>query len=126
MAYLTVFLADRGSRNAWPDLIRRYAAVAGRWHVLSPEQWDRLHKRVRAACCREAIRHTGDATLIGVCAEAAAEAAAVAGAGVSLSRRESVADGLSAEILRLIEVACDEAGLKTSVPYEQDGDPHVR
>jgi hypothetical protein len=57
LAELTPWIDDSGSDAAWPGMVRRYAAVARRWHVLNASAWERASRRVRAACVREALRH---------------------------------------------------------------------
>lgn len=63
----TVFVDDAGSLGAWPGHVQRYAQLAHRWHVLTPEDWTRLDYEVRAACVREAMRWTQDASVLEVC-----------------------------------------------------------
>ena len=57
LAYLTPFIDDRGSDAAWEPTIRRYAALMARWHVLSPEAWERAHRAVKVAILVEAKSH---------------------------------------------------------------------
>ena len=57
LARLTPWIDDAGSEEAWPAMIRRYAAVAGRWHIVSEETWKRLNYTVRRLCVEEAARH---------------------------------------------------------------------
>lgn len=71
LAHLTPWIDDAGSAEAWPGVVQRYADLASRWHVLTADDWDALHKRVRAACVREDMRHTTDAHVISVCADIA-------------------------------------------------------
>jgi hypothetical protein len=67
LAYLTPWLDDAGSLAAWPAMVRRYARLAHRWHVLTPETWRRLDYAARAICVREAVRHTTNAQSIEAC-----------------------------------------------------------
>jgi hypothetical protein len=67
LAHLTPWLGDNGSISTWPAMVRRYAAVAHRWHVLTPETWRRLDYAARAICVREALRHTTNAGAIEAC-----------------------------------------------------------
>jgi hypothetical protein len=72
LAHLTPWLDDAGSAAAWPAMVRRYAALAHRWHVLTPEAWRRLDYAARAICVREAVAHTTDAQAIAACETAIA------------------------------------------------------
>lgn len=58
LAELTPWIDDNGSDRAWPAMVRRYAAVARRWHALTPEAWERV--RVDWVCddvLPEALSH---------------------------------------------------------------------
>ena len=57
LAHLTPWIDDRGSLAAWPEMVRRYASLAHRWHVLSPSAWNRLDYRFRIAALDEASEH---------------------------------------------------------------------
>jgi len=59
-AHLTVYINDDGTLAHWPDVVRKYADLARRWHVLTAEQWDRLDYRCRAIAVLEARKHTSD------------------------------------------------------------------
>jgi hypothetical protein len=67
LAALTPWMDDRGTIEAWPGMVRRYAAVARRWHVLSDETWARLMFRACAISVREAMSHTTDAGALAAC-----------------------------------------------------------
>jgi hypothetical protein len=67
LAYLTPRIDDAGTLEHWPVVVRRYAALVRRWHVLTPETWHRLDYRVRSICVREAMVHTSNATVLGAC-----------------------------------------------------------
>ena len=41
LAYLTPSMDDEGSAAAWEPMVRRYADLFSRWHVLTPEAWER-------------------------------------------------------------------------------------
>tara|TARA_R110000868_G_scaffold406061_2_gene686173 strand:- start:1604 stop:2245 length:642 start_codon:yes stop_codon:yes gene_type:complete len=56
LAHLTPWMDDAGSVDAWPAMVRRYASLASRWHVLSPAAWDRLDYRCRLIAVEEAGR----------------------------------------------------------------------
>ena len=56
LAELTPWMDDHGSEEAWPHMVRRYAALAARWHVLSDGQWSRLEfvaKKIAVESCLE-------------------------------------------------------------------------
>jgi len=56
LAELTPWMDDDGSEEAWPHMVRRYAALAARWHVLSDGQWSRLEfvaKKIAVESCLE-------------------------------------------------------------------------
>ena len=57
LAHLTPWIDDAGTLEAWPGVIRRYAAIAGRWHVLDAAAWQRAEWRVKVACVEEALCH---------------------------------------------------------------------
>jgi hypothetical protein len=67
LAELTPWIDDAGSDAAWPGVVRRYAAVAARWHRLDAETWRRLDYRVRALAVREAMRHTDHVDMLAAC-----------------------------------------------------------
>ncbi len=58
LARLTPWIDDAGTEQHWPAVIRRYANLASRWHVLTPAQWSMLDYRCRAIAVREARQHT--------------------------------------------------------------------
>ena len=60
LAYLTPWLDDAPSEHAWPHIVRRYASLARRWHVLDGEAWDRARIGALIAIVSEARTHTGD------------------------------------------------------------------
>ena len=49
MAVLTPFIDDRGSEAAWPQMVRRYAALAADWHLLDADAWSRMQEAARQA-----------------------------------------------------------------------------
>lgn len=57
LAELTPWIDDSGSAKAWPRVVRRYAALAHRWHVLEAASWRRLDYLCRAAALEEHARH---------------------------------------------------------------------
>lgn len=56
-AVLTVRIDDNGSAAEWPRIVRRYAALARRWHVLTDADWQRLMYQCLAVSVREARSH---------------------------------------------------------------------
>lgn len=67
LAELTPWMDDSGSVEAWPGMVRRYAGLARRWSVLTPEAWTDLGYQVVALCVREAMRHTKEAAVLAIC-----------------------------------------------------------
>ena len=60
LAYLTPWLDDAPSAEAWPHIVRRYASLARRWHVLDGRAWDRARIVALLAIVEEIRMHTGD------------------------------------------------------------------
>lgn len=46
MAHLTIAIDDAGSSDAWRDVVKRYARLAARWHVLDAADWRRLELEI--------------------------------------------------------------------------------
>jgi hypothetical protein len=65
LAELTPWIDDAPSEEAWPVIVKRYAALSHRWHVLTPDAWSRLHFTVRAISLRKA-REFVSASEVGV------------------------------------------------------------
>ena len=126
MAHLTPFIDDSGSIEKWPHVIRRYADLASRWHVLSSEAWARAGYRVRRVSLIEAMGHTKDEKVLAVCsnvlklldramagdfpaeqewkaAEAAAEAAATAAEAWAAEAAAAAADRIIDGIFEVLE-----------------------
>jgi len=59
LAELTPWMDDKGSLAKWPKMIRRYAALAGRWHVLSEKDWQRCMYESLNGVLQEALTHVG-------------------------------------------------------------------
>jgi hypothetical protein len=55
LAHLTPWMDDEGSDDAWLGMVKRYAAVAGRWHVLSNEIWRELDYTARRIALENCI-----------------------------------------------------------------------
>lgn len=54
LAHLTPWMDDIGTLEAWPGMVRRYADLADRWHVLTDADWTRLDwtaRRVAVEFC---------------------------------------------------------------------------
>jgi len=67
LAYLTPWIDDAPSDEAWEELVARYAELASRWHVLDAEDWRRLDYAVRGIVLREAMQHTQEEKTLQVC-----------------------------------------------------------
>lgn len=57
LAHLTPHLDDRPSARAWPGIVRRYGALAHRWHVLDAAGWERARVASLLVIVREARAH---------------------------------------------------------------------
>lgn len=57
LAELTPWIDDAGTLDHWPAVVRRYADLASRWHILTPLAWRKLDFATRAICVREALTH---------------------------------------------------------------------
>jgi|HubBroStandDraft_3_1064219.scaffolds.fasta_scaffold03437_3 hypothetical protein len=71
-ARMVPWIDDSGGAQAWPAMVNRFAAVARRWHVLTPEDWTRLEWETKIISVAEAASHTKDARASAACAEAIA------------------------------------------------------
>ena len=60
LAYLTPWIDDAPSEHAWPRIVRRYASLARRWHVLDGEAWERAKIGALLAIVEEARAHAGE------------------------------------------------------------------
>jgi len=67
LAELTPHMDDYVSDRYRPELIRRYAALAHRWHVLTADAWQRCEWSSRRVALVEARAHTRDDRAIDVC-----------------------------------------------------------
>ena len=56
MAHLTPWIDDRGTNDPWPSVVRKYASLASRWHVLNDEQWEAARRAVVRAILRPVHR----------------------------------------------------------------------
>ncbi len=57
LAYLTVWIDDSGTNEAWPAHIQRYAAVIRDVTSLDPEKDQRLSLTIRSIIVKEALSH---------------------------------------------------------------------
>src|SRR5580692_89519 len=78
LAHLTPWIDDAGTLKAWPTMVRRYAELAGRWHVLDAAAWQRLDYASRAAAVQEAMKHTQDRQALAACSAVASLCLSVA------------------------------------------------
>ncbi len=60
LAELTPWIDDSPSDDAWPHVVRRYASLARRWHVLDSAAWERARIGALLAIVEEARTHAGD------------------------------------------------------------------
>lgn len=67
MAYLTPWINDAPSATAWPGIVRRYADLARRWHVLNEAGWHRTYHDICDIIVREAMRHADNNGVLGLC-----------------------------------------------------------
>ncbi len=65
LAELTPWIDDAPSEEAWPVIVKRYAELSHRWHVLTPDAWSRLDFTARAIAVRKA-REFVPASRVGV------------------------------------------------------------
>lgn len=57
LAHMTPGIDDKVSDDVWEDVIGRYVAVAGRWHVLDDAAWDRIKWTTIDRCLEIAEPH---------------------------------------------------------------------
>lgn len=116
LAYLTPWMSDEGSAEAWPGMIRRYAAVAARWHVLSDETWRRLYYTARRIALEDYLLVSGNAkpAIDGVIALLRR---AEAGAAVAAILASAVAEALDP---RLVAAAAAEAAAEGAEAAAED------
>lgn len=105
MAHLVPWLDDEGSSEAWRGMVRRFAAIAGRWHALTPQADQELEYEVRALCVLEAMLHGDDSAFLDASKASASAASAAASAAWAATRAAAMAasDRLSAQILGACE-----------------------
>src|SRR5690606_39757735 len=82
LAYLTPNLDDRGSIEAWPAMVERFASLAARWHSLDEAAWRRVQFGWLAAVVREAAAVVREAAITAVCERVAALCDGVVTTGV--------------------------------------------
>lgn len=54
LAYMTPWIDDEASDESWPHIVRRYAALARRWHALDGAAWERARIASHIAIVSEA------------------------------------------------------------------------
>jgi len=69
IAALTPSMDDRGSAEAWPAFVRRYASVIRRAHVLDAVAWERARRNATIEILREAASHTANTAALASIAE---------------------------------------------------------
>lgn len=57
LAYFTAWFEYAGLKAARPEMVRRYAGLAHRWHILDAGAWHRLDLMTRKIALNEARRH---------------------------------------------------------------------
>ena len=57
LAEMVPSIDDSGSADAWPEMVRRFASLARRWHVLDDAAWQRLDYTARLIAIGEAEQH---------------------------------------------------------------------
>ena len=67
LAHLTPWMDDNSSEAEWPRMVSRYAACAARWSTLDNAAWRRVEIASRRAAVVEAMRHTTEERVLGVC-----------------------------------------------------------
>lgn len=66
-AHLTPWIDDAGTEKHWPEVVRRYADLAERWHVLTEKQWQRLEFKVKLIAVEVAMSHTDEKEVLSSC-----------------------------------------------------------
>lgn len=112
LAYLTPWLDDAPSEEAWPALVRRYAALARRWHALDADGWERARIGVliaivteaRSYCpSNEAVTLTAIDEVLAWLRRGAPEAGREAAARSAAAAETAAADRIAASVLNAIE-----------------------
>lgn len=57
LAQLTPWVDDAGSDEKWPNVVRRYAAILHKLHILDDAAGERLEAKAKIAALDEATRH---------------------------------------------------------------------
>jgi hypothetical protein len=63
LASLTPWIDDAGSEKRWPEFVRRFAATSPKWGRLTEQH----EYAIRAIAVREAMQHTKNGEVLGVC-----------------------------------------------------------
>jgi len=64
LAHLTPWMDDYGTLEAWPTMVRRYANLSSRWHVLDAPTWHRLDYAARRIVLENALSFAGESESI--------------------------------------------------------------
>ena len=104
LADLTPCLDDKVSLAAWPVVVRRYAGLARRWHVLDAAGWRRALLRSLAAILAEARTHAGASTEV-VDAVAALIGRELAGDPPTIEEWTAAAEAARAEAWTVVAAA---------------------
>jgi len=97
LALMTPWIDDAGSLEPWPIVIRRYAALARRWHALTSADWRAVEYRVRAITVREAMAHTKHEKIVAICERVAALCDRFAGGEAGLEWAAAAAAAAAAD-----------------------------
>ena len=57
LAHLTPWIDDAGSDEKWPEVIKRYAAILHKLHLLDDAAGERLEAKAKIAALDEAVKH---------------------------------------------------------------------
>ena len=113
LAGLTPWINDFGSVRAWPAMTGRYAALAHRWPVLTPEDWERSRALcvgiVRLATTGKTIKQVGCHLSEGWPGKALqCVTEEFRERGVAPSAAQRVADGITTSLLDALELVIAE------------------
>lgn len=106
LARLTVWITDKGSAEAWPTVLQRYATLAHRWHALDASAWQRADYATRAAAIAEALQCTGDPKMVAAAARVHDLCTAVARGGAADKSAFAHASKVARKITEWTAVSC--------------------
>lgn len=55
LATITPAMDDNGTQEAWPSMVRRYADLAGKWHILTDAAWERVRRQALITITESAV-----------------------------------------------------------------------